>query len=391
MKALWVVWLKEVRESVRDRRVLINALLLGPFLGPLVFVGITNYIINRESSRAEKPLPVVVIGAEYAPNLVDALRQAGLEVQPAVPDPETAVREQRIDLALRIAPEYATEWRAGRLATVEIFYDSSRTDGNSQIARLRSMLAGYSRNIGALRLLARGVSPEVTVPLSIVDRDQATATSRGAALFAMLPYFLIFTVFMGGMFLAIDATAGERERQSLEPLLINPVPRWQILSGKLAATVSFSFTSVLLSVGAFMIAAWLMPTGKLELTVNLGWQFCRVVLPMMLPLVMLLSVLQTLVAAHSRNFREAQTALGLLQLLPMIPSIGLVIAPIKIVTWMYAIPLIGQQLTIMRTLRGEAVSTGQLLLCVGCTLLATVLVWLMTRRVYESERLAVAG
>jgi sodium transport system permease protein len=127
------------------------------------------------------------------------------------------------------------------------------------------------------------------------------------------------------------------------------------------------------------------------MTVNLGWQFCRVVLPIMLPLVILLSILQTLVAAYSKNFREAQTALGLLQLLPMIPSIALVIAPIKVVTWMYAVPLLGQQLTIMRMLRGEAVTPQQQLLCVVCTLAAAGLVWLVAKRVYGSERLAVSA
>jgi sodium transport system permease protein len=391
MSAAWIVWLKEVRESLRDRRVLINAFLLGPFLGPILFVGMINYIISRELRSAEKPLPVVVIGAEYAPNLVDALKQSGLEVKPAVPDPEAAVREQRIDLALRIAPDYGADWRAGRLATVEIFFDSSRTDGHAETLRLRAMLNSYARSNGALRLLARGISPEVTMPLSIVDRDQATATSKGAALFAMLPYFLIFTAFLGGMFLAIDATAGERERQSLEPLLINPVPRWQILAGKLAASATFSYISVLLSVGAFMLAAWVMPTEKLEMNVNLGWQFCRVVLPAMLPLVILLSILQTLVAAYSKNFREAQTALGLLQLLPMIPSIALVIAPIKVVTWMYSVPLLGQQLTIMRMLRGEVVTAPQALLSMACTLVASALVWVVAKRVYESERLAISA
>jgi sodium transport system permease protein len=391
VSAVWVVWLKEVRESLRDRRVLINAFLLGPFLGPILFVGMINYIVGRELKSAEKPLPVVVIGAAYAPNLVAALRQGGVEVKPAVADPEAAVREQTVDLALRIAPEFGADWRAGKLATVELIFDSSRTDGHAETARLRALLGNYSHSIGAMRLLARGVSPEVTIPVSIVDRDQATATSKGAALFAMLPYFIIFTAFLGGMFLAIDATAGERERQSLEPLLINPVPRWQILTGKLAASATFSFASVLLSVAAFMLAAWIMPTEKLEMNVNLGWQFCRVVLPVMVPLVILLSILQTLVAAYSKNFREAQTALGLLQLLPMIPSIALVIAPIKVVTWMYAVPLLGQQLTIMRMLRGELVTAQQQLLCMACTLLAAGLVWLVAKRVYGSERLAVAG
>jgi sodium transport system permease protein len=134
-----------------------------------------------------------------------------------------------------------------------------------------------------------------------------------------------------------------------------------------------------------------MPTGKLEMTINLGWQFCRVVLPLMLPLAILLSLLQTLVASYSKNFREAQTALGLLQLVPMLPSIALVIAPIKIVTWMYAVPMLGQQVAIMRLLRGEEVSASQSLLNIASTIIAVLLVWLVTKRVYDSERLAVAG
>ena len=275
MKAAITVFIKECRESLRDKRVLLNALLLGPLLGPLLFVVILRATIGRELDRAEQPLPVIVIGAERAPNLIDALKQQGLVVKPPIADVEDAVREQRIDLALRITDTFADDWNAGRPAQVDIIYDSSRRDGGSQLQRLRGMLNLYSRRTSLMRLLVRGIAPSVGTPVLIADRDQATPQARGALLFAMLPYFLILTSFIGGMWLAIDSTAGERERQSLEPLLANPVARSQILIGKLLAAAAFSFTSLTLGFIAFAIAARFLPTQRLEMSLNLGPAWLR--------------------------------------------------------------------------------------------------------------------
>jgi sodium transport system permease protein len=390
MKAILTVMFKEVRESLRDRRVLMNTLLIGPFIGPIIFVVLINVIMTRELAKAEKPLPVVVIGAQYAPNLLAALKQAGLEQLPAVADPEAAVREQRADLVLRISASFADDWRDGRTAQVEVIHDSSRTDGNSQTQRLRGMINAYASQNSVLRLVARGLSPATTAPLVVANRDLATPQSRGAVLFGMLPYFLVFAAFFGGMFLAIDATAGERERQSLEPLLVNPVERWKILTGKLLATSAFSLTSVCLSIGAFLLAGKLLPSDRLEMTLELGWRFAGIALPVMVTLVLLLSILQTLVAAFAKSFREAQTHLGLLQLLPMIPSMLLVVVPFKTQLWMFAVPLVGQQLTIMRLLRGEVVTAAQVLVCMLFTMLASAVAFVIAQRVYASERLAIS-
>ena len=116
------------------------------------------------------------------------------------------------------------------------------------------MLEAYSRRNGALRLLARGLAPALADAAGASPtRDHATPQARGALLFAMLPYMLVLTMFIGGMWLAIDSTAGERERQSLEPLLINPVPRDRILLGKLLATATFSLASLTLGLLAFLL------------------------------------------------------------------------------------------------------------------------------------------
>ncbi|MDA3912741.1 ABC transporter permease, partial [Oleiagrimonas sp.] len=320
MKAILTVFFKEVRENLRDRRTVINALITGPLLGPIMFVMLMNVIITRELDKADQPLKVPVIGAQRAPNLIKALEQQGLVPQPAIEHPEAAVRQQLADVILRIPKSYPKAFTKGEPAQVELIFDSSRRETQSPVKRLEHMLEAYGRQTGAMRLVARGLSPSTMVPIMVAERDQSTPQSRAGQLFSIIPYFFVLSVFLGGMYLAIDLTAGERERQSLEPLFVNPVARWRILLGKLGAIAAFSTASLLLSVVAFGLAGHLVPTEKLGMALDLGPTFAVTVLVLMLPLVALLSVLQTLVAAFAKSYREAQTYLSILMIVPVLPS-----------------------------------------------------------------------
>lgn len=391
MSPIFTVFWKEVRENLRDRRTLVNTLVTGPLFAPLVFVLIINVAVTREIEKADKPLPLPVVGAEYAPNLVESLRQRGVDIKPAPVDPERAVRETDADVVLRIPEDYANAWSKGEAAQVEIIYDQSQRDAQASVARVRAMIDNYAQRNGALRLLARGISPAITRPLVMADRDQSTAQSRSGTMFAMLPYFFILGVFVGGMALAIDTTAGERERQSLEPLLVNPVGRGRILLGKLGATSAFALTTLVISIVAFSIAGQFLPTEKLGMTLQIGPHFALMTLFVMLPLVFVLATLQTLAAAFAKSFREAQTYLSLLMFVPVIPTLMLSVFPLKVQSWMYAVPLMGQQVAINRLLRGDAIAPTQLLLSFACTSAAAVLVYLITAQVYRSERLAISA
>ena len=391
MNAMLTVFLKEVRENLRDKRTVTSALIYGPLIGPLIFVVMMNTMITRELDKADQPLKVPVVGAQYAPNLIDALKQSGFEPLPAVADPETAVRQQDADMVLRIPSNYGTSLRKGESAQVEVIYDSSQRDNGSSVDRLKGMLENYSRQQGAMRLVARGLSPTMMVPLKVDDRDQSTPQSRAGMLFSILPYFFVLTVFMGGMYLSIDLTAGERERQSLEPLFANPVPRWKFLLGKLAAICTFSLASLLVCVLAFSMAGHIIPTEKLGMTLNVGVGFAGRVLLLMLPLVMLLAALQTLVAAFAKSYREAQTYLSILMLVPALPSVLLSVLPVKEADWMYAVPLLGQQVGINTLLRGGMVSSTHVLTCLVAGIVVAILATLATAWAYRSERLAISS
>jgi sodium transport system permease protein len=390
-RAFLTVFLKEVKENLRDRRTLISAFLTGPLLGPVVFVMAINVTLTRELDKAEKPLPVPVIGAEYAPNLLGALRAGGVVPGAAVADPAQAVRKQDADVVLRIASDYGKAWRKGEPVQIELFYDSSQRDANTAVERVTHLVESYARQQGAMRLVARGLSPSTAWPLQVAKRDQATPQSRAVLMFAMLPYFFVITIFMGGMYLAIDLTAGERERQSLEPLFANPVPRWKILCGKLAAIGVFSTVSLLISLLAFAVVGQFIPAEKIGMELDLGVHFAARVLLLMLPLVLLLAALQSMVAAFAKSYREAQTYLSLLMLVPIIPSLLLSFMPIKAQAWMYAIPLLGQNLGIMQLLRGDGVSAEQIGLCLTGSLVAALIAVLATVQLYRSERLAISA
>jgi sodium transport system permease protein len=385
------VFRKEVRENLRDRRTVINALVRGPFLFPVLFLIMFNLQVSAQFKNAEKPLPVPVVGAANAPNLVAALNQMGMVTEPAPQNPDAAVQAQRDDVVLVIPPGYAAHWNRGQTAAVRLVYDSSRRESDQSAERLRNMLRSFAQVTASQRMIARGLSPSVALPLVPQDRDQATPQSRGALIFAFLPYFIILTAFLGGMYLAIDTTAGERERQSLEPLLANPVPRWSVLLGKLSATTLFAMVSLALGVVGFAIVGRYMDVRRLNMVIDLGVHFFAITLLLMLPLVLLLTCLQTLVSAFAKSYREALTYLSLLMLIPVLPSLLLVVIPVKGQTWMYAVPLLGQQLGIMRLLRGEMPSALDITVCLLGSLLAAVIAFAVALRIYGSERLAVSA
>lgn len=384
------VLLKEVIENLRDRKTVLNALVMGPLLGPVIFAAMMGLMLSKQLSESEKPLQVPVIGAEHAPNLVGWLKRQGVRVQPAPGDAEAALRERTVRVVLQIPASYGTRWASGESARVEVLHDSSDRDGSVAVSRLNRLLEGYQREQAGLRVAARGLHPALLAPVVVESRDVASAQQRAGQLLSFLPYLLVLGAFLGGMYLAIDTTAGERERQSLEPLLATPASRAEIVLGKLGATFGFATASMMLSLVSFAIAFRYIPLQQLGMSVEFGAAMIARAGLLMVPLVICFAALQTLVAAYAKSYREAQTYLSLLTLLPMIPSVILMITPMRGELWMMAVPLLSQNILVMELARGEAVELLRFALSFAATLvLAGALVWL-TVRIYHREQLAVS-
>jgi sodium transport system permease protein len=193
------------------------------------------------------------------------------------------------------------------------------------------------------------------------------------------------------MQLAIDATAGERERQSLEPLLATPASREAIMGGKILATAAFTLLSVLMTLLMYRVAFAIVPAGQVDgsLAVRfdaLGWLLLTV-----LPVVLLGATVLTALAAFARSYREAQGYLPMLIFLPMLPTLYLMVAPVKTQPWMLAVPFLGQNQLILRILRGESVSATEWAINLGSGLVLVALAWLLAARLYHREQLAASS
>ncbi|MFU8832163.1 MAG: ABC transporter permease, partial [Wenzhouxiangella sp.] len=266
------VFIKEMLDNFRDRRVIINTLILGPLMGPVIFAVMISFMTRQATERMEAQLELPVIGAEHAPNLIGFLERQGVIIKAAPDNPEQAIRTEEEEVILRISADFAEAWVEGRPAPLELIADQSLRYTGTTIARVRGYLNGYSSQVGQLRLQLRGVHPELTRPIQVQVTDLSTPESRGGMILAFLPYFILITVFMGSMHMAIDTTAGERERKSLEPLLINPLPRWQIMAGKLAATTTFALMTLGLGLIAFVYAMGFLPVADMDIALNLDFR-----------------------------------------------------------------------------------------------------------------------
>ena len=388
MSAMYVVMMKELVDLARDRRTVMISLLMGPFLIAGLIMGMGALMQKKMVTQMEKTLELPVIGAEHAPNLIAWLSEHNIEVKPAPENPEAAIAQQDEDVILRITENYGADWRAGKPAGVEILHDSTRDDSTIPVLRVTRVLQGYSQQVGALRLLARGVNPGVGMPVLVTAVDLATPMSRIGQALAMLPYLLIMSAFVGGAYLIIDVTAGERERQSLEPLLATPASRQAIMSGKILAACVFGLFSLMLMLLAFKIAFWLMPGG---MKVDVSLLAMAKLLLILLPTLLFGSCLLTLIAASVKSVKEAQSYMTLLILLPMLPTFYLLISPVKNQLWMLAIPFLSQNQMIMMVLRGENISGADwaFYLAVGIALAGVL--WWAAARMYHKERLAVSG
>ena len=230
MSALLTVCRKEILETLRERRTLVS-LLLGPLFGPMLFAVIINMMVSRNLTSLDEVLEVPILGAEHAPNLVAYLARAQHRADRGPRHRRTSSRPRELvatgayDVVLVIDEAFGKDFGTDRAARVALVFDRSKNRAASRVGRLRGAVDGYGQQIGALRLVANGVDPSLLRPLVVDELDVSTPASRSALMLGVLTYFLLFATLTGGLHLAIDTTAGERERKSLEPLLTLPVAR----------------------------------------------------------------------------------------------------------------------------------------------------------------------
>ena len=390
MRTTLIVLLKEVLENLRDRRTLMSALIMGPIFGPVLFSFVINLSIERSIESAEKTLELPVIGQEHAPNLVSFLYSQNIDAVDGPADKDAAmeaVKTGEHDVVLVIPEAFGAQLADMIPARVELVSDQANKDADREARRVRSAVRSYGQLLTGVRIVARGINPTSLQPINLDEVDVSTPSGRSAMLLGMMSYFFIFAALMGGMYLAIDATAGERERGSLEPLLSLAITRDQLIYGKILAACLFMTLSLMLSLMAFYVALDFMPLEQLGMTPNFGLPVVGAALLIFLPFILVGASAMTLVASFTKSYREAQTWLSVVLIAPTLPILIVSILTLRPRTEFMFIPSLSQHLLLVDMVKNEPVNAMHVAISVVSTLVIGIILTLVCARLYRREGL----
>jgi sodium transport system permease protein len=384
LSAIWTVFRKEWVDALRDRRTLMTVLLSAVAMGPLVLVLLSS-LVSRMEQQAESR-QVWVMNMQDAPTLRNFLERQTFTVRQAPPDYEQQLVDSRLgDPVVLIPKDFERDLARGVAPVVEVVSSSANQRASTGMQRVMALLQGFNRERGMLRLMVRGVSPALLQPVEVQQRDLASPAARAANLTSMLPFFVLMAVLYGALNAALDTTAGERERGSLEPLLLNPASRLSLVLGKWMAVSAVAMLIAVLSTLSFLPGQWLLHNDLLSATFRYGWREALGFLAVLCPLAGGLSALLMAIAIRAKSIKEAQaSAAVLLMAVSFLPLVS-TLQQGGDRPWYFWVPALGQSVLMNHILRGDTVPATALWSGVlVCAVLAVVCLWDVARRLAQA-------
>jgi sodium transport system permease protein len=382
---LKIIARKEFTDGVRDRRS-IYTLIATTLFGALVIGFMLNQIAGQRKSA--EVITVAVTGGEFAPVLVNWMsQQSGVTIVSGPSNPEEAVRQHKADVVLVIDKDFASNFGQSKSADVKIFSDSTRRAVQPALARVKSLLSRFNGETASLRLIVRGVSPEVAAPLKVEDVDLSNSQQRAAQILNVILMLVAMSVMTAGMQIATDSTAGERERHSLEPLLLNPVPRWQIITGKWLAACGAAFLGMVASLTLFSVLLSKLPLEDAGIRFHLGKPEILMLIAALAPLALLVPAILAYVSCFARSFKEAQSYSVFLVLPVAFTGVVSTFYSLSGKPWLAAIPLLSQYAFASDVMAGR---TPPPLLLIGAAVESAVIAAIFLRmaaRLFEKEKI----
>ncbi len=351
-----VVVRKELVDWSRDRRSIMTVL-ISSLLAPAIIGFMFSSLASRQ--RQVEDITVPVVGAAHAPALIEWLQQQpGITITDGPSDPEEAVRTRREDVVVIITDDFARDFAASKPAQIRLVSDSSSQNTRPKVQRVRALFQRYGSEIGSLRLIARGISPVVSVPVQVEDVEVSSAQQRAATILGFIPLFVMLAAFTGAMGIATDSTAGERERGSIEALLVNPAPRSAIAGGKWLAGTATAMLSVVITSALLFALFQYIPLQDLGIRFQLGPAQLLGTMVCVLPICPLIVAIQMYVATFAKSFKEAQSYLSFLMMAQMVPGMMASMNAFPAKAWMYFVPWLGQQTLLTDVLGNKVIHPG---------------------------------
>ncbi len=372
-RAMWTVFTKELKDALRDRRTLMVVFVTSVAMGPLVLV-MLSALVDKFEKRAEAR-EIVTLGLDRAPTLRNFLERQTYLVKPAPRDWEARLKDSKLgDPVVVIPDDFEDALAHGEPPRIELVYSSANARAQSGVGRIERLLQGFEQEHAVLRLVARGVAPSLLDVLRVDEHDVADSASRAAQLTSMLPYFVLMAVLYGALNAALDTTAGERERGSLEPLLATPAARGALVVGKWGAVFSVGLLIAVLSCLSFIPAQSLLRSESLAALFRFGWREAAWFIGLLAPLAAALAALMMAIAIRCRTFKEAQANTTVVILsVSLMPMFSLFNQEGE-APWHLWVPALAQTTLMNRVLKGAPIDIADvapsLVVCIAVTAIA---------------------
>lgn len=371
--AAWAVCRKELIDALRDRRTLIAVFFSSVLIGPAILAALTQLIASFEE-RAEGR-QVYAVGMAAAPTLRNYIERQNHRVKDGPADYEAQLKNNVLaDPVVVVPADFESKLLRGEAPVVEVVVSSANQRAQAGVGRVQRLLRGFGREQAALRLAMRGVSPALLEPVTLQERDLASQQSRSAQLTAMLPLLVLMAVVYGLLGPALDTTAGERERGSLEPLLMNPAPPGAIVAGKWVAVSCVGLLVATLSSLSFLPAQLLIRSDSLQALFQYGPREAALFIGLLIPFSFMVAALVMAIAIRCKTFKEAQANATIVVLFVSLAPTITVFNPGAEQPWHAWVPGLAQNTLMTHVIKGEPLTARALLapylvaavLCVLC-------------------------
>lgn len=385
--SLFIIMFKEIVDNLRDRQTVFYALLFGPVLLPLLIGGSLVASFKQLTIDFDAVTTLSVVNAEKAPTLIEFLYSNNIDTIAAPDNVEQSVRSGETLVVLEITDDYSDALRDGSPAPLTLHVNNADKDSTKAARRISAILNVYEQTLNSLRIQHRGIDPSIFDSLNIVQNDVSSEGATGQLLASILPFLFIMSMVMGGFYLAIDTTAGERERQSLEPLLSLPLSRTSVVMGKYLATVCFVLLSSVLTAISIYTLFKLFPLEIMGGQVRFDGPSVTRAFFLVSPLIPFISAMLISVSAITRSTKQAQTYLGLLMVIPMAPFFLLQFLNIRSTLVSMPLPMLSQYQLLESAVLGDVIPWLHVVLSVAGTLIATAILLVLAARLYQREKL----
>lgn len=418
-KTILTIWKKEIRDTIRDRRTLLAMVVMPMFLMPVLTIGLFKFMDYQMERQAEKTVKVFIIEKDEAPIFVGMIKDQEkieiVETKTVLPESlakdsseaedkiRKAIAEGEIDLGIIIPENFQSSIKSQEEARITIIRKSTNMDSESASARIALLVANFNNQMLQERFADQEISPKILSKVVVAPEDVASEKETGGFILGlMIPLFIIMWSIMGGQYTAIDVSAGEKERKTLEALLFVPIKRMDIVLGKFLAVSTVSLTSVIISIGSFYIALIYsggfgpMATSEQELgaekmaesvIVNFSIDPVAILILLVISLflVLMFSAIILSIAIFAKSFKEAQSYIS--------PSYLVVILPVILVNsmpgfepafWFFALPAVNATLLFKEVLMG-VYNSGHILLTLSSLIVYSIIAIFIATKIYSKE------